>query len=163
MAAAAALFNLLNDWHVGRALWRRWALMLYGVYLFMAFGYGTIGWAILSGNGAFGAGRHLLTVGALGLSTYAVICIAGRMHCGYELDERRWLPLGAALLALAALARAAVALPGTNAHSLMALAAACWLAAFSSCLVHLWPLFVGPRPDQQRGCAGPALVPGSDA
>ncbi|WP_445954458.1 NnrS family protein [Thauera sp. SDU_THAU2] len=33
LAAAAAVLNLLNDWHVGRALLTRWAFLLYAVIL----------------------------------------------------------------------------------------------------------------------------------
>jgi uncharacterized protein involved in response to NO len=47
LAATAALCNLLNDWHVGRALLRRWPLMLYGVYALMAAGYAVMGLAQL--------------------------------------------------------------------------------------------------------------------
>ncbi|MEO7031760.1 MAG: NnrS family protein [Herbaspirillum sp.] len=157
LAAAAGLFNLLNDWHIGRALFRRWALMPYMVYLFMALGYGVMGWAILAHSPAFSAGRHLLTVGGLGLSTYVVICIAGRMHCGYTLDERIWLPLGATLLVCAALLRAGVALPGANAALLMAAAGLCWVVAYLLCVLYLWPLFMRPRPDDGAGCAGPVV------
>ena len=35
LAAAAAMFHLLNDWHVGRALLTRWPLMLYAIYVSM--------------------------------------------------------------------------------------------------------------------------------
>jgi uncharacterized protein involved in response to NO len=39
LAAAAALCHLQSDWHVGRALFRRWPLMLFSVYVLMAAGY----------------------------------------------------------------------------------------------------------------------------
>lgn len=155
LAAAAALCHLQSDWHVGRALLRRWPLMLFGVYLLMAAGYGTIGLALLAGNGeGFSAGRHLLTVGALGLNVYVVLNIAGRMHCGYPLDERRWLPAGAALLVLAALLRAGAALPGADSRLLLGAASLCWTLPYALYAWQLWPLFSRPRIDGGSGCAG---------
>jgi hypothetical protein len=79
----------------------------------------------VSGSDAFSAGRHLLTVGAMGLSIYMVLNIAGRMHCGRELDERLWVPAGAAALFAAAVVRAATALPGAPTNLLLALSAIC--------------------------------------
>ncbi|MFZ2853997.1 MAG: NnrS family protein [Rhodocyclaceae bacterium] len=155
LAAAAALFHLQGDWHVGRALRRRWPLMLFGVYLLMAAGYGTIGLALLAGNGeSFSAGRHLLTAGALGLNVYVVLNIAGRIHAGYPLDRGRWVPAGAALLVLAALLRAAAAWPGADARLLMAAASVLWTLPFACFSGFMWPIYSRPRKDHGSGCAG---------
>ena len=155
LAAAASVLNLGNDWHVGRALLRRWPLMLYAVYLLMAAGYGLMGLALVGGGTGFGAGRHLLTVGALGLSVFVVICIAGRNHSGHRLDERPWVPVGALLLAAAALARAAAAWAGPGAPAWMGAASLAWAAAFALCLGCLGPLFLRARTDGGSACAGP--------
>ncbi|MBW7902548.1 MAG: NnrS family protein [Rhodocyclaceae bacterium] len=154
LAAAAALCHLQSDWHVGRALFRRWPLMLFGTYLMMAAGYGLIGFSLVAGTDGFSAGRHLLTVGALGLAIYAVLNIAGRMHCGRPLDERAWVPLGAAALALSALLRAATALPDAPAPLLLALSALFWLLPFVVWLWYMAPLLTGPRTDGGTGCEG---------
>jgi uncharacterized protein involved in response to NO len=82
-AAAAAIANLLNDWHVGRALLQRWALIPYLVYVCMALGYALIGLGRLSGNEMTSAGEHLLVVGSLGLAVLIVMAVAGRMHSGW--------------------------------------------------------------------------------
>ena len=76
-ASAAALFNLLGDWHVGRPLLRRWPPCSTHRVPAWRWATGSWGWALAGGPGVT-AGRHLLTVGAMGLATYAVICIAGR-------------------------------------------------------------------------------------
>lgn len=154
LASAAALFNLLNDWHVGRALWRRWPLMLYAIYLFMAAGYALMGFAIILDGNCYSAGRHLTALGAMGLAIHAVLCIAGRQHCGYPLDERMWIPIGACLIGIAALARAATVLPGAPSGFLFGLAGLAWGAAFVSYLWHMAPLLLGPRPDDGCGCEG---------
>ncbi len=157
LAAAAALCNLLNDWHVGRALFRRWPLMLYGVYALMATGYALMGLAQVLDGGALlsvSAGRHLLTVGAMGLNIYLVMCIAGRMHCGRPLDEHPWVPTGAALIAIAALLRASVVLPGADSAHLLAASGLLWGAAFALCAWHMAPLWLAPRQDGGTSCEG---------
>lgn len=145
LAAAAALFNLMGDWHIGRSLFRRWPLMLYGVYAAMAAGYAAMGVALVLGGGFFNAGRHLLTVGALGLNIYLVMCIAGRMHCGRPLDERPWVPLGAAAIILAALLRSV---------DLHVAAGLLWITAFALGAWYLAPLWLARRADGGVDCEG---------
>jgi uncharacterized protein involved in response to NO len=147
------LLNLLNDWHVGRALLRRWPLILYGVYGLMAAGYATMGLALILDTAGFSAGRHLLTVGALGLNIYVVMCIAGRIHSGYALDERHWVPLGALMLVLAALIRATAAWSENSGH-LLAISGLLWAGAFLLYAWHMLPIFLAPRPDHGLGCEG---------
>lgn len=154
LATAAALCHLQSDWHVGRALLRRWPLMLFGVYVLMAAGYALMGVSLLTDPGTFSAGRHLLTVGALGLNIYVVLNIAGRMHCGHPLDERKWVPTGAALIVAAALTRAASALPGAPSALLLALAGLLWITPFALYLWQMWPLLTRKRADGGKGCEG---------
>ncbi len=154
LASAAALLNLTNDWHVGRALLRRWPFMLYLVYWFMALGYATIGAGILAGQPWTSAGRHLLMIGAMGLAIFAVLNIAGRIHAGVEPDTRAWVPAAVGLVVAAAIARAAMGLGGLDASVAIMLASACWVLAFGLHLGFHWKVLVGPRTDGQHGCAG---------
>ncbi|MDH2247431.1 NnrS family protein [Pseudomonas sp. GD03855] len=160
LAAAAAMFNLLNDWHIGRALLERWSLMLYSVYWLMALGYGALGISLLADGFASSAGRHLLTLGAMGVSILAVLCIAGRTHSGYALDQRRWVPIAACLLVLAALLRALAGLPGAPVPLLNMLAGLGWLTAFALSMGYLAPIWLKGRPDGGQGCDEPV---GADA
>ena len=153
-AAAAALCNLMGDWHVGRPLLRRLPLMLYAVYVCMALGYALIGTALLAGGPGASAGRHLLTVGALGLSIYAVICIAGRAHCGHPSDERPWVAQGPVLIVLGALLRAGAAFVPDAAAVLLGLAGLCWVAAFGLLCWRIGPVLWRARPDGLWGCQG---------
>lgn len=149
LAVAAALCHLQSDWHIGRALFRRWPLMLFGVYVLMALGYGVIGVALVTGSDGFSAGRHLLTVGALGLNVFVVLNIAGRIHTGHPLDEGLWVPSGAVLLVLAALLRASA-----DSHLLMAAASVLWALPFAGFIWRMWPLYARPRSDGGSACAG---------
>ncbi|MCV2217333.1 NnrS family protein [Thauera sp. Sel9] len=155
LAAAAAVLNLLNDWHVGRALLTRWAFLLYAVYWMMALGYGLIGLSLLGVAVAPSAGLHLLTVGAMGLSIFGVLCIAGRTHSGYELDMRPWVPVAALAIGAAALARAAAGLPGMPVAGLQAASVAAWALGYGFAAVFLGAVFLRPRPDAGTGCEEP--------
>jgi uncharacterized protein involved in response to NO len=148
LAAAAAVFNLMNDWHIGRTLFRRLPLMLYGVYVFMALGYALMGVALILDNGLFSAGRHLLTVGALGLAIFSVMTIAGRAHCGTPFETRWWQPVAAGLLVMAALVRAV---------GWLELAALLWTLAWLLFVFYMVPLFLRPRADGLHGCKGTAI------
>lgn len=152
LAAAAAVLGMLNDWHVGRALFTRLPSMLYAVYWLMALGYAALGIALMTGFFGTSVGRHLLAAGAMGLSIYSVLSIAGRIHGGHPLDERAWVPAGAALVIVAALARAGAGIPGLPAVALLYLAAAAWIAAFGLYLLRMLPVLATARTDGGRGC-----------
>ena len=160
LAAAAAIFNVLNDWHVGRALLSRWALMLYAVYWLMALGYALIGVAALGAPLAPSAGLHLLTVGAMGVSIFAVLCIAGRTHAGFELDLRPWVQVAAIALCSAALARAASGFPGLPVAALQALSGAAWVLGYGLAAIYLGAVFMRARPDAGTGCEEVLNEPG---
>src|SRR5699024_9785772 len=92
LATMASIFNLLNDWHIGRPLMQRYSLMLYSGYVLMALGYGALGAAYLGAPLIPAAARHLLLVGVLGVFVLTVISIVGRIHSGLYLEQRVWLP-----------------------------------------------------------------------
>ena len=154
LAAAAAVLNVLGDWHRGRVLLDRWVAMLYAVYALMALGYATMGSALLFDYGTVSGGRHLLAAGALSLAIYVAMSIAGRVHAGRKLDARPWLPAGAVLLAAAALTRAAASEGGAASQALLLAAAAMWLAAFAMWAIRFQGVLAGRRLDGASGCAG---------
>ena len=158
LAAACAVLNLLNDWHVGRPLLQRWPLMLYAVYGLMAAGYALTGVALLGGALSPNAGLHVLTTGVLGLNIYLVMAIAGYTHSGLDKSGRAWVPWGAALLMASAVLRACAYAGATSV--LMGLAALLWCAAFALQSAHMLPVFWRPRADGAGGCDG--LLPARD-
>lgn len=157
LAAAAATLNLLNDWHIGRRLFTRWALMLYGAYWLIALGYAAMGAAWLGAPLTASAGRHMLMAGAMALSIFAIMNIAGRIHAGQWLDRRRWVPVAACAIVLAALLRSVAGLwlaAGWTMPLLMG-AGVLWSAAFVAYVCYAGPVLMGERSDGQRGCAEP--------
>ncbi len=164
LASAAALLNLLNDWHVGRALLSRYPLVLYGSYWLAALGYAGLGASALGAGWPPSAPRHLLMVGTMGLSIFSVMAIAGRLHTGHWLDRRRWLPLAALLIVLAALVRALAGVAGAQVLHALWLSGMLWALAFTLYLLHAWRALAGPRTDDGHGCDEPRTatsVPGA--
>ena len=147
LAAAAAMANLLNDWHIGRALARRWVLVPYAVYVCMAVGYALIGASLLGAAAPVSAGEHLLLAGALGLAVMIVMTIAGGMHSGHGLDERRWVPLAAAALVAAAVVRTTGGWWALPAAFTFSLAAALWVIGWAIFLRFGMRTLLGARPD----------------
>lgn len=154
LAAAAAMLNLLNDWHVGRPLWRkRFPALLYAMYWCMALGYAALGAAQLGWlSGGMSAGRHFLTMGAIGLGIFIVLSIAGRAHVGRPSDPGPWLGLGGAVLLLATLWRAMGAVHGVG-WPVLAGAALLWCLAFGMLAWRVAPGLWLARTDGKTGCA----------
>lgn len=157
LAAMAAIFNLLNDWHVGRPLLSRLALMLYASYWLMALGYGLLGAAYLGAPLLPSAGRHLLTAGAMTLSIFTIMSIVARIHSGLWLDRRVWIPVAAVLFIGAALVRAyAGTYSGAGIFNLLLLSAGVlWISGFALYGVYFFRILTTPRHDGQAGCAEP--------
>ena len=154
LAAAAAMLNLLNDWHVGRPLWKkRFPALLYAMYWCMALGYGALGAAQLGWlAGGSSAGRHFLTMGAIGLGIFIVLSIAGRAHVGRPSDPGPWLGLGGAVLLAATVWRAGAAVLGSGGLGL-AVAAVLWCIAFALLAWRVGPGLWLARTDGKQGCA----------
>jgi uncharacterized protein involved in response to NO len=139
---------------VGRALLRRRPLMLYGVYACMGAGYALIGASLVMQVGSVSGGRHLLTVGALGLSMLSAMSIAARAHCGLAADPRPWVAQAALALLLAASARAAAAWHPQAAPALWSVSGLAWCGAFGLWAWALSATLLAPRSDGHGGCHG---------
>jgi len=96
-------------------------------------------------------------VGSMGLGVLAVMNIAGRIHAGRALDDRRWRIAATMLLAAAAAARALAASPHASAAVLAWwwAAALLWTAAWLLFAAFAWRHLAGPRTDGGTGCDEP--------
>lgn len=158
LACAGAVFHLMSDWHLGRVLFRRYVWPLYAVYWCMALGYGLIGYSLLSGELPSSAGRHLLMIGAMGISIYMVMSIAGRIHSGIPLSQSLLIPFSAALILAAAAMRFFYALQSDRWIFLISILF--WSVPFILYFVTMWPILFGPRPDQHKDASpSPTLDP----
>lgn len=102
LASACAVLNILQDWHLQKALSTSFAKALYLVYWFVALGLGLQASSLLGllDAEAFVAGRHMLFIGGFTFATLMVLIIAGTRHSGRSLHM---LPLfGLSILCLVA-------------------------------------------------------------
>ncbi len=153
LAASAAVFNLMGDWHVGRALLRRWALLLYGCYALMAAGFALIGLAKLGWLAApQTAGVHLLTAGSFSLIIFTVMVIAGYTHSGLKRDRRPWVLWAAGGIVTAAVLR--VLAYWVAPLLLQGISGLLWAASFAAMAWHMLPVWLAGRVDGRWGGHG---------
>ncbi len=149
IAAAAGVFHVLSDWHIGRAIFSRWTMMGYIAYFSIALGYLLEGFLPLFFDFApLNIGLHLRTIAGLGLAILLVMCVAGRMHSGWGLDVRPWIIFAAIFIFAAALLREIYSFLG---FSFLVASAIFWCAAFLLYLIFSSHLFL-KRPDGKSGC-----------
>ncbi len=87
LASACAVLNILQDWHLQKALSTWFSRALYLVYWFVAAGLGLQAFSLLGlvDSEAFVAGRHMLFIGGFTFATLMVLIIAGTRHSGRSL------------------------------------------------------------------------------
>jgi len=147
LAAAAAFFDRLAEWFIGRAVLRFEVLALAAANAFAGLGFLAIGLAGLGAPVGAATGLHLVSIGALGLAVMAVFVIAGLRHSGYDLVLPAAAKLAFATIACAGLVRVLPELGiGTAWLGLhYALAAGLWSAAFAIWLAGYWPILTRPK------------------
>ncbi len=154
LAAAAAMLNLLNDWHIGRPLFNPWVFSMYAVYWLMASGYLFIGLSILSDVPEINGARHLLTTGAMGLAIFIIMTFSGQVHTGYGVNYRPWILISTLAILVATLSRVLIAWPTMMEHSasLILISSIAWMLAFSLFIIFFWRLLTGAAIDGREGC-----------
>jgi uncharacterized protein involved in response to NO len=128
--------------------WRGWAtvdepllLILHVGYAFVPIGIACVGLAALGIVSAPSA-LHVLTVGAIGIMTFAVMTRAGLGHTGRALTASPMVSLAYLALVLAATIRPfAELLPG-HYHLLLEIAGGAWILAFVLFIVEYGPILV---------------------
>ncbi len=145
MLVAAAL-HIIRLWRWRG--WRAWreplVLVLHIAYAFIPLGLAALG-AASFGLIAQVSALHLLTVGAIGNMTLAVMTRASRGHTGRPLKASRMTALAYACLVLAALVRPLVDLLPDLYVPVLSASASLWLAGFSFFLIEYAPMLITPR------------------
>lgn len=151
LAAAAAFFDRLAEWFIGRAVLRAEVLALAAANASGGVGFLMIGLAGLGAPVAPRTGIHLLSVGALGLAVMAVFVIAGLRHSGRDLVLPPLAKLALGLMAAAGLMRILPELGiGESVLGLhYQLSAGLWSASFAIWLIGFWPIL-----NSRRGADG---------
>jgi len=154
VALAAAAANALRA-----ARWRPLATrdqpilwVLHLAYALLVAGLALKGLAPLLDGLPADAGLHLLTVGAVGLMTLAVMSRAALGHTGRELVVGRPTVAAYQLVVLAAVLRAGVPLVlPAQAEAGWVLSALAWCLAFALYSAVYWPVLTRPRVDGKPG------------
>lgn len=146
LAAAAAFFDRLAEWFVGRAVLRAEVLALATANGFAGVAFAVIGASGLDASLSLHAGVHLLTVGSLGLAVVAIFSIAGLRHTGHALVLPWQARIALLLIVTAALVRALPDIAGwSDPHGVRyVIAAIAWTAAFAVWLHGYWPMLCEP-------------------
>ncbi|MCL5778376.1 NnrS family protein [Limibaculum sp. FT325] len=140
-AQAARLMGWRTGWVLGQPI--LWSLHL--GFAMLAAGYAILGlgWAGLTGEIA---GLHVLGIGAVGGMTLAVMSRATLGHTGRPLVAPRATAVAYALIAAAALVRAAGSTLATDWYTLSVLGSgALWIAGFAIFLSDFWGPLTTPR------------------
>lgn len=146
LAAAAAFFDRLAEWFIGRAALRAEVLALAGANTLAGFGFAAVGLSGLGASVPLPVGVHLLSVGALGLAVLSIFSIAGLRHTGHALVLPWQAKAAFALVLAAAAVRTVPDLAGwTDASGVhYVVAAIVWSAAFAVWLHGYLPILRAP-------------------
>lgn len=147
-AALAFVAAILQAVRLGR--WQGWRsveepllLVLHVAYLFVPFGMLCVGLSELGVLSAASA-LHVLTVGAIGLMTFAVMTRASLGHTGRPLTASPTISIAYLALTIAATVRPfAEALPEAY-HLLLEIAGGAWILAFGLFLLEYAPILLRP-------------------
>ncbi|MEQ5802993.1 NnrS family protein [Halomonas sp. H10-9-1] len=153
LAAAAAQADRLSEWPWGRAMGRLYLLLLTLAYVWLTVGLVLVGLAALLESWPAYAGRHALSMGAIGTAILAVFCIAGLRHTGRPLvlPWVIWPALGCLALGGALRVGAPLAWPQHYLLLGMLAPAILWLAAYWLYLLGYARYLVTARPDGLPG------------
>ncbi len=144
LAAAALQAWRLVRWRGWRTLDEPLLLALHVAYAFIPLGLAAIASAAM-GWIAQASALHLLTVGAIGGMTLAVMTRSSLGHTGRKLSASKLTAPSYLSLLLAAVIRPFAELIGAHYHLLLEVAGACWLLAFGLFVCEYGPLLLAPR------------------
>ena len=153
LAAAAAFFDRLAEWFIGRAVLRTHVLALAAASGFAGIGFLLIGIAGLGAPMSANTGLHVLSVASLGLAVMSVFIIAGLRHSGRSLDLPWQAHAAIAVMTLAGLARV---LPEIGIGEFLlgphyVVSALLWSSAFAIWLAGFLPLLRHPVIEKEKG------------
>lgn len=145
-ATGAAFLHAIRlaRWHGGRTVDEPLLLALHVGYAFVPLGMLAVALAAL-GWIANASALHVLTVGAIGGMTFAVMTRATLGHTGRALTASSSTAIAYLALTLSAVLRPFAELIPTQYHLLLSLSGGCWLIAFGLFVLEFGPMLVSPR------------------
>jgi uncharacterized protein involved in response to NO len=151
--ATAAIAAFASSVHVMRlARWAGWRTLEEPLLVVLHVGYGFVplGMACVALAAldviATASALHVLTVGAIGVMTLAVMTRASLGHTGRKLLASPWAALAYLALTVAAVTRPFAEIVPAHYHLLLELAAVCWIGAFALFLAEYAPILLRRSP-----------------
>jgi uncharacterized protein involved in response to NO len=144
MGAAGLHAVRLARWHGRRTVDEPLLLALHVGYAFVPLGMLSVALAAL-GWIANASALHVLTVGAIGGMTFAVMTRASLGHTGRALKASLCTSFAYLALTLSAVLRPFAELIPSQYHILLTVSGACWLVAFGLFVLEFGPMLVSPR------------------
>ncbi len=146
LAAAAALIQAvrLARWQGGQVLHEPLLAMLHAGYAFLPLGLAAVAAAALGWLSAASA-LHVLTVGAIGGMTLAVMTRASLGHTGRQTTASKVTAISYLALLVAAVTRPFAELLPQHYHLLLEVSGTAWLLAFALFLLEYGPMLLSPR------------------
>jgi uncharacterized protein involved in response to NO len=154
LAFAAAVLQAyrLARWQGWRTVDEPLLLVMHAAYGFIPVGLVAVGLSelrLLSGPSAL----HVLTVGAVGLMTFAVMTRASLGHTGRPLKASAIISVAYLALALSAVLRPFAEIIPEHYHSILTISATAWLVAFGLFLYEYGPILVSKVPKNREPSA----------
>jgi len=149
LALAAAILNGLRlaGWKGWRVKDQSIAWVLHLGYAWLVTGLAVRGWALAGGDLAETTALHVLTVGAIGTMTLAIMTRAALGHTGRDLKVPPAITAAYLIISAATVLRVGGPLAAPDfQHIAIILAGAGWCLAFAIFSVVFWPILTGPPP-----------------
>ena len=147
LALTAALFNGLRlmGWQGWKVKDQPIAWVLHLGYGWLVTGLAVRGWALAGGDMAETTALHVLTVGAIGTMTLAIMTRAALGHTGRDLKVPPAITLAYLLILSATVLRVGGPLAAPDFENVaIVLAGVSWCLAFGIFSVVFWPILTGP-------------------
>lgn len=151
-ASAAAMLNLLNDWHIGRAFFNRWIIAMYSIYCVMALGFAVGGYAILFDETLLSASKHIHSIGAVALAVLLVQIFAGQLHTGRSLQYAPWMTLAILSILISMFFRVLAAIYPSSYIPLLSVSGLLWMLSFGLYCGYFGLSLWRPSSDGRVGC-----------
>lgn len=151
-SAAAAMFNLLNDWHIGRAFFNRWIIAMYSIYCAIGLGFALGGYALLFDSAMLNAAKHILSIGGVAQAVLLVQIFVGQVHCGRPLNYYPWMTIALLSIAFSMVFRVVAVIYPNNYVPLISLSGVLWMLSFALYAVYFIRPLLSPSADGRSGC-----------
>ena len=152
LCAVAGVLHGVRLWR-----WRGWRAAAEPIVLILhaAYGFLVLGLLVLAVSSAGllteASAVHVLTIGALGGMTLAVMSRAALGHTGRPIAAGPVTVAAYIFLCLAAIVRPALDVLPQFYHAVLGLSAALWILAFCAFVAVYAPILLSPRPEKGRG------------